>query len=294
MPRPLVVFLHLGKTGGRTVDTVLRSTYGPGYVQAEPWQPLRPIGGRSPDFMVPTYGPDDLRRCRRLFPWMRAIGGHTLTLWSDLHTVEPVRYLAFLREPLARGASHYQYHVNSQAHPLDWDAWCAWPEHHNHQVRFFDRGGDPQAAIRAIETHGVFVGLLERFAESLLLLRRLAVPELRCGYRRRNTAESNAIAHGLLADPAQREDLRRLYAAEFPLYEWVRDVLWPRYEAAYGPGLAADAARLVADPDREFRRWHDRAGRAAHRGGGEPWKRAAWRRYAAGHRPPVNRAGSSR
>ena len=289
MSRSLVAFLHLAKTGGRTIDTVMRSTYGAGYVQAEPWQPMRAIGSGDGDFIAPTYGPDDLSRLQRLCPWMRAVGGHTLTLWSDLHRVAPIRYVSMMREPIARGASHYQFHVATEDHPLDWDAWCAWTEHHNHQVRYFDRGGDPQAAIEAIERHGVFVGLLERFEESLLLMRKLAVPELRCGYVRRNTATSNDIARELRSDPVCREQLRAMYAAEFPLYEWVRDELWPRYERAYGSGLAEDAARLRADHEQGFRRWHDRAGRAAHRFWVEPWKRAAWRRAG-----PISPADSTR
>jgi hypothetical protein len=282
MSRPLVVFLHLAKTGGRTFDTVLRGTYGPAYIQAEPLRPPRPAGTGGRDFIIPIYQPEDLRRLRKQCPWLRAVGGHTLTLWSRLHEVQPVRYVAFMREPLSRGASHYQFHVSTTAQPLDWPAWCAWPEHHNSQVRFFDRDGDPQAAIAAIERHGVFVGLLERFEESLLLMRQLAIPELRCAYVRRNTAERNDLARALLADPERREQLRAMYAAEFPLYDWVRDVLWPRYEAVYAGDLATDAARLRADPGREFRRWHDRAGRALHRFWVEPCKRAAWRRHERG------------
>jgi hypothetical protein len=280
--RPLLVFCHLAKTGGRTVDTVLRSTYGPGYVQAEALQrPRRPgTGGREP--IIPAYTAADLRRLRRRVPWMRAVGGHTLTVWGGLHEAAPIRYVAFLREPLARGASHYQYHVNHVAEPLDWDAWCAWPEHHDHQVRYFDRDGDPGRAIAAIEAQDVFVGLLERFEESLLLLQRLVAPELRPAFLRRNTAESNEVARALLADRQRREQLRGMYAREFPLYAYVRDVMWPRYEAAYGPTLAADAARLRAEPARGFRHWPDRLARAQHRFWIEPWKRRAWREGPAG------------
>ncbi|MBD3221233.1 hypothetical protein GF314_08310 [bacterium] len=280
MPRPLLAFLHLAKTGGRTFDTVLRSTYGPGYVQAEALRPHRPIGLDDGEFVAPVYGPDDLRRVRRHCPWLRAIGGHTLTLWSDLHETAPVRYVAFLREPLARGASHYQFHVATTDEPLDWDRWCAWPEHHDHQVRYFDRGGDPDRAIAAIEEHQVFIGLLERFDESLLLLQRLAAPELRPAYRRRNIAGSNALARELLDDPARRDQLHRMYAREFPLHEWVTRTLWPRYEQAYGPTLAEDAARLRADPDRGFRAWPDRIARAQHRFWVEPWVARQRRRHA--------------
>ena len=279
MAEDLLAFLHLAKTGGRTFDTVLRGTYGPGYVQAESLRPLRGVDEVDDgDFIAPVWGPDDLRRLRRHCPWLRAVGGHPLTLWSELHTLTPVRYVAFMREPLARGASHYQFHVATADEPLDWDDWCAWPEHHQHQVRYFDFGGDARRAIAAIEHHGVFVGLLERFEESLLLLRRLLAPELRLAYRRSNTARDNTLAREILADPARRDDLRRMYAQEFPLHAWVTEELWPRYEAAYGPGLADDAARLRADPARGFRVWPDRLARAQHRFWIDPWVRRQRRR----------------
>jgi hypothetical protein len=262
---PLLVFLHLAKTGGRTLDTVFRSSYGAGYVQAEPWLPPRPMGWGDGDFILPTYGPDEVRRLLRLWPWTRAMGGHTLTLWTGAHEVRPVRYVAFLREPISRGASHYQYHVNTTPEPLDWDTWCRWSEHHNHQTRYFDRAGDPDKAIAAIERHGVFVGLLERFEESLLLMQRLVAPELQVAYKRHNTAASNDLARTLKDDPVRRARLAEMYAADIPLHAWVRDVLWPRYEEAYGPSLAADAERLRAHPGAGFRIWHDRAGRALHR-----------------------------
>jgi hypothetical protein len=282
MPRPLLVFLHLGKTGGRTMDTVFRGTYGPAYVQAEAWRPTRPVGWGDGEFIIPTYDPADLRRLLRLCPWARAVGGHSLTLWSRAHELRPVRYVAFLRDPVARGISHYQYHVNTQAEPLDWDAWCAWREHHDHQTRYFDRDGDPERAFAAIGEHGVFVGLLERFDASLLLLRKLVAPELRPAYRRRNVAEKRDVAQALRSDPARLEQIRRMYAADQVLYDRVRREIWPRYEEAYGPGLAADAARLAAAPEAGFRHWHDRAGRALHRFWVAPAIRRAHRRYEQG------------
>lgn len=278
MSRPLLVFLHLAKTGGRTLDTVLRNTYGAAYVQAESLAPHRPVGLDDGEFVQPVFGPEEFRRVRRHCPWMQAIGGHPIALWSDIHTVQPVRYVTFLREPLARGASHYQYHVATTPNPLDWPAWCAWPEHHNHQVRYFDHGGDPRHAIAAIQHHGVFVGLLEHFEESLLLMQRLIAPELNVAYVRRNTAARNDLSRELLDDPERRAQLAEMYAGEVPLYDWVRNELWPQYERAYGPGLADDAAALRSRPDRGFHRWRDRAGRAAHRFWIGPWLRSQRRR----------------
>lgn len=278
MNRSLMVFLHLAKTGGRSVDTVLRNTYGQGYIQAQSLAPLRPVGLDDGEFVAPVYGEDEVRRVQRRIPWLRAIGGHSLTLWSGVHNICPVRYVAFMREPMARGASHYQFHVSTSDAPLGWDRWCAWPEHHQHQVRYFDRSGDAEAARAAIEEHGVFVGLLERFEESLLLMQKLVAPELNVAYQRANTARTNTLARDLLADPVRREQIREMYDQEFPLYEWVKHELWPRYERAYGPGLAEDAARLREDPARAFRRWPDLLAKVQHRFWFEPWVQRQRRR----------------
>lgn len=272
MTRPLLAFLHIAKTGGRSVETMLRSSYGPAYCHALPWRrPLRP-GEAGRPLAIATYDRDDLRRLRRLCPFMRAVGGHAVTLWSGLHDVQPVRYFAFLREPVARMASHYQFHRATVPAPLDLDGWCAWHEPRELQTKYFSADGDPRAAIAAIERHGVFVGLLERFDESLLLLRRLAAPELNPAYRRENTAGSNSLAKRMLADPATRSRLAALVEGEQELYAWVRDELFPRQVEAYGAAaLAADLERFRADPGRGFNAGND----LLHRGYERLWLRPA-------------------
>lgn len=263
MTPPLLAFLHIAKTGGRTVETMLRSSLGLRYCHAIPWRPPLGPGQAGRPLAVATYDRNDFLRLRRRWPLLRGIGGHAITLWSGLHEVQPVRYFAFLRDPLRRMASHYQFHLRTQADPLDLDAWCAWHEPRNLQVKYFDAAGDPGAAIAAIERHGVFVGLLERFDESVLMLPRLVDARLNPAYRRENTAGSNSLAGELLADPAARERLAAMVAGEQELYAWARDELFPRQVAAYGaPALAADLERFRADPARGFNGLNDRLNRA--------------------------------
>jgi hypothetical protein len=237
----LLAFIHVAKTGGRSVSMLLRSTYGPRYVRALPWRV--PAPGADPftlEFVVPKYDVEDYRRLKRLCPGMRCVGGHAVALWSGLHEVEPTRYFAFMREPLKRGASHFQYHVRTETDPLAWERWLAWPVHQNHQVKLFARSGDAEEAIRAVEKHEVFIGLTERFDESLVILKRLVAPELNLAYRRRNVARDDAIAAALLADFDRREQLRRMYAAELPFFEYVAHELYPRFQREYGPTLESD------------------------------------------------------
>jgi hypothetical protein len=265
MARPLLIFLHLAKTGGQSVETMLRSTFGPRYCRALEWQaPLEP-GADDRPFLVATYGHDDFRRLERLNPWMQAAGGHAITLWSNVHELRPVRYFAFLRDPLARAASHYQYHAATSPSPLDWERWCAWDEPHNHQVRFFVRDGDANAAIAAIEQQQVFVGLIEHFDECLVMLKRLVAPELNLAYLRRNVAERNDLARQILADPVRREQLWQRNRGEQPLYDYVANELLPRYRRAYGPTLADDVARFQADRARGYNHLNDRLHRAVFR-----------------------------
>ncbi len=259
--RSLLTFLHLAKTGGRSVETLLRSTFGIAYCHAVPWRSHLVPGAEERALSVASYDHDDFRRLMSVCPGMKAIGGHAVTVPGGLHDLQPVRYFAFVRDPLKRAASHYQYHVATEKDPLDWAQWCVWNEPHNHQLKYFTRESDAAAAIAAIEELGIFVGLLEHFDESLLLLRKLVAPELNIAYLRSNVAERNDVARGILDDPVRREQLAHLNRREQPLYDHVANVLMPRHRAAYGPSLADDLARFQAHRGRGFNHVHDRLNR---------------------------------
>ena len=62
------------------------------------------------------------------------------------------------------------------------------------------------------------MGLLERFEESLLLLKKLVAPELHLAYERRNTAEDDSVARRLRSDPESLARIRQMYAADLPLH----------------------------------------------------------------------------
>lgn len=257
--------MHVGKTGGRSVETMLRSTYGPAYCHALEWKLPLQLGESSRPFLVATYDHEDFRRLARLNPWMRAVGGHAITLWSDLHNLRPVRYFAFLRDPLKRAASHYQFHVADTAEPLGWEAWCAWDEPKNQQLKFFTRDGDANAAISALERHQVFVGLTEHFDECLVLLKKLVAPDLNISYLRSNVASRSDLAHEVLADPMRRDQLWQRVRDEQPLYDYVANELLPRYRRAYGPSLAEDVARFKTNREIYYNHLNDRLHRAVFR-----------------------------
>jgi hypothetical protein len=260
----MLAFIHVAKTGGRTIELILRNTYGVRYAHAVPWH------SPDPDRVIPKYEPADLRRLLRIWPPLAAIGGHAVALWSDFDRERPVRWFAFLRDPLKRAASHYQFHAATEKQPRSFEEWLAWDVPRDHQVRAFSRRVDVEEAIAAIAEKHVFIGLLERFDESLVLLRKLVAPELRLGYRRQNTAADNSLAKELLADAGNRERLAELHRQEFRLYDHVVNEIYPRQIAAYGPGLAEDLAALRAAPP-PGPTFNDRANRVLRRLWIDPW-----------------------
>ncbi len=247
----MIAFVHVAKTGGRTIESLLRSAYGAAHCDASL---MKPHGIESPEktrFTIPKFGPQEIRQLKSIMPGMRSLGGHHVALWSGVEEVVPeVQYLLFLREPLKRGASHYQFHVTSDDYTslygfkhFEWDQWVGWETHHNHQIKMLSPNVDVNEAIRLIESKRAFVGLMEHFDESLVLFQKLFAPDLRIAYRRKNTARDNTIARSLLADPKKCDQIREMYDQEFPLYEWVVHDLFPKYRREYGPRLAEDLAR---------------------------------------------------
>ena len=100
----MLVFIHINKTGGRTVRYILRSTFGSRHCEVEPWH-ARWTG--------PPFSGADLRRLRRIYPNLQSIGGHRLRAYVDLEdNGTKFRYFTLMREPVKTSASHFQFNVD--------------------------------------------------------------------------------------------------------------------------------------------------------------------------------------
>lgn len=249
-----VAFVHIAKTGGESIETLLRSNFGSRHCDALYRSPATDGDPFAVDYVIPKYGPREFRRALRLHPGLRSIAGHPITLWSELESVRSdVRYFCFLREPIARGASHFQFHLRNDRPCLDWERWIEWEVPRNHQAKMLSPDGRADDALRRIRSLEPFVGLTERFDESLVLLRGLFLPGLDIAYTRVNSAPDNTVSREILADPARRELLGRMSTEDQAIHEWVVNELYPGYVRAYGPGLARDVE--------EFRRHRDAVNR---------------------------------
>ncbi len=234
----LIAYAHVMKTGGQTMCDILRQSF----------------PGRHCDLQAEgVVTPDDLRFARRFYPRLRSIAGHGVVPLGDLASgCDSIRYFLFLRDPVERCVSHYQYRRNKDE-TSEFEPWLA--KYANYQSRFLLRNStldgswpavaDAARAIDVIERNVGFVGLQERFDESLVLLSGwVGDPEFDIAYRARNVASSTAIRRQILGDPRTVELIRAHHVEDEKLYRHVCDVLYPRQVARYGTTLEVDVATL--------------------------------------------------
>lgn len=241
----MLVFVHINKTAGSTLRSILRSSYGSRHCEVEPWE------GR---WLDTPFDAEDLRRVRKLYPNLASIAGHRVVGHVDLQAND-LRYLSMLREPLKLAASRYQYRINHrQKHDLTFEQWIDREWVRNPQCKRMAGSANAADAIATIERTGMFVGLTERFDESVVMLQRLVAHDLDISYESVNVANDNTISKGLLSDARTRRLLESANVEDLELYEYVRDEMYPRLRREVGPSLEPMVQRFVAEQRNAFSR----------------------------------------
>jgi len=180
MPERVIIFLHLPKCGGTTLNRIIEWEY-----------PTRQIYSIDPSFFRWSY-----RRLMRLPPERLAqvlvFKGH---MPFGLHTklIRPATYITFVRDPVERVISEYYSILHYVLHPehrrmqkLSLEEYASGTPHHNVQTKLISGrtdypnflAGDCDAETLALAKdnlakHFSFAGLTERFDEGLAVLKLL-------------------------------------------------------------------------------------------------------------------------
>lgn len=223
----LFCFTHVQKAGGTTVEAVLRRHFGIRHMVVDPahgW----------------LYGEQDLAADLRINPWLKNICGHWIRPFANFGRFrERMVWFTMLREPVARYLSHYQHHVEHWNKKKRFEKFLTRPQQRNWQTRLIAGEPDLGAAKQILTAQYSSVGLLERFDDSLLLLRKaLGFPKMRLNYGRvRNAASSSQLRDQLLEAAEQHRDAcmenNRL---DLELYDFVVREIFPAQVRAYGEG----------------------------------------------------------
>lgn len=164
-----------------------------------------------------------------------------------------LKYFTFIRDPIKLCASRFQYKVNvSQKENLDFEEWIQRDWTRNHQTKWIAGVADVDKAIRIIKEKNIFVGLTERFDESVILLKGLVANDLNISYKRVNVARDKSLAQSLLSNESTRQMLIDAQQADLELYNYAKQELYPMFQRKYGPSLEGDVADYQQRQNKNF------------------------------------------
>jgi hypothetical protein len=226
-PRPLIIFLHLPKTGGTTLRHIIRRQYPPGAVHAV-IQP-RPSLAR-------------LRAiCQILPPETAVFEGH-MAFGAHQFLARSSTYITLLRNPVDRVISAYYYILSHPANALhealrlegaslkEYASSGRFPGAANRQTGFLcGRGPLPEpctadmleTAKRNLREYFSIVGLTERFDEMLIVLKRTF------GWRSVLYTRQNVATNRPAKDSVDRDTLRAIEHSnrfDLELYDYARSM----------------------------------------------------------------------
>jgi hypothetical protein len=247
----MYAFVHIEKTAGTTLNTILRRSFGTRHCDIRLPLSKRRDDRRDHRAYVEAA---DLRRVRLLYRNLRGIAGHNVKPYADLCAECPeIQYFTMLRDPAARFRSHFLNRAPGHTEEA-FDRWIAADWVHNWQTKMI--AGEPNAerAIDLIATRFGFIGLTERFDESLLLLHQwLQEPAFSPEYRsvncisekrRPRDAAREKSDMSYLSSAETRARIREANAEDQKVYDFVATSVYPRQAGAYRGDLQADLRKL--------------------------------------------------
>src|SRR5919106_6056227 len=252
----MYAFVHIERTGGSTVISILRRSFGTGHCDIR--LPLARRADDRPQHQLDRRVPVDaevLRRVRRVYPNLKGIAGHNVKPYGDLCVSNPeIRFFTFLRDPAARLRSHFLNARLADHGPQEFDRWITATWVHNWQTKMIAGEPNAQKAIELLSTRVEFVGVTERFDESVVMLGQwLQEPEFCPAYRRINqlsdkrppheVARLQHDTHYLDADPA-RARIQEAISEDQKVYDFVAATIFPRQLAAYPGTLESELHSL--------------------------------------------------
>jgi hypothetical protein len=225
------------KTAGTTMHYILRNNYGLNYVEIS----------------KPAFNHDNLSSLLRVNKSIKAIGGHSLRSVTKLELACPeIKYITFLRDPINRYISHYNHGRGINSHQMSFEERIKILGEADYQTKFITGSFDLadrnflagkkelEKAKQILAKEFLFVGLVEKFDESLILFRNvLKSRNFDIRYQRINTTEHKHVQRNRIPLYVL-EELRQMNKTDYELYRFAKDELFEAQKVKYGGNLGED------------------------------------------------------
>ena len=199
----------------------------------------------------------DFKKLMRLNKNIQSIGGHSLRTGLRFESVTPdIKYITFLRNPVDRFISHYNHGIRAKRHNMSLEDRAEINGEGNYQTKFIigaqnlqERGKpirekDLEKAKEILTKEYSFVGLVEQFDESLILMKKqLGVNHFDLRYTRENVTKKKFIQKKDLSKP-MLDKLSEINILDIELYNYVKNELFEKIKANYSECFDGDLQRL--------------------------------------------------
>ena len=189
-----------------------------------------------------------MKIARRIFPGIKSISGHNLKEATQHIPDETFRYMTVLRDPVKRCISHFQDNCLRHDNKLPFEEWIKNERIHNLQVKHIAGEDNLEKAKKLLQKKYFFIGLTERFDESLQLLKIISPYKLNINYKKKVVAKDNSIKNEIMKNPDKLALAKKHNQLDVESYNWVTNELFP--------GMIekkADEIKQTAKPEEKYK-----------------------------------------
>ncbi len=221
----MIIFSHIPKTAGTSFKFILRNTFGVFHCDVNRSR-IKPFNSKALDIT------------KKLFPSIKSISGHNLIDPTNNLKETDGFFVTFLREPVKRCVSHYQDNCVRGNNKLSLEEWLSDKEVQNLQVKQIAGEDDLEKAKKIVRDEFSFVGLTEKFNESLKLIKMISPYPLNVNYKKKIVAKDNRIKNEILNNKDQVDLVKKYNGLDIDLYEYVSKQLYPEMLRKYSAEIS--------------------------------------------------------
>jgi len=225
----MICFVHIEKAGGTTLHYLLRNNF-MSHLTLTPWDYWTNNNHSS-------FQKEEAKYLFKFFNFVKSFGGHTTRSYLNYESVidDCVDYITFLREPVSRYISHYNHQKNVMK--IDWniESFLKEKRFDNFMTKRIAGREDIDKAKQILNEKFSFVGLIESFDESLVLMRNeLPYYNFNINYEVKNKSKNeNYQVNPKLTDSNMLNEIKKRNELDIELYQFAKTSIFPKYQERY-------------------------------------------------------------